>query len=403
MAPREQSTRRTPETRAYRIRAPSPTRTAAILDGGDGSTIDGDAGPSGPCHPDPANYDIPGNHCDDDGDGQVDNVLTCDSALPLPDGISFAKAIGLCQVASGADTKWGVLSATFVNGYKVTTAPNATQHALLQKFGDVVKPREGLTLGVLSSGTAAEQDADNGPFFKGTKNGMQPGQATGAVPPGYPEKTQGCGNGLTSDAHDVIDLRLEVRVPKNAQGFSLDMDFFSGEWPDFTCSDFDDQTIVVLSSNAFNGGTPANIALDAASHAVSVNSPFVDRCTPNVTTGCAGSPLGVPTGPTSISTCVAGESEPSGDGLRKPGQVLQRDERGRRRDGMAHDARAGAARGGHHSGRDDLGHRGRELRFERPSRRLPVAHRGDDARDRTRAVASDLRILFACGGSRITG
>src|SRR5271165_5721333 len=71
---------------------------------GDGATA---------CNPNPANFDIPGNGCDDDGDGIIDNpVGLCDTGLPTasPSAAQFAKAIGICP--DKGDT-WGVTSATY--------------------------------------------------------------------------------------------------------------------------------------------------------------------------------------------------------------------------------------------------------------------------------------------------
>src|SRR5690348_4331465 len=64
------------------------------------------------CNPNPANYDVPGNGCDDDGDGTVDNTPTCDTGLALtgPAG-DMAKALGLCQAADS--THWGIVSAKY--------------------------------------------------------------------------------------------------------------------------------------------------------------------------------------------------------------------------------------------------------------------------------------------------
>src|SRR5437773_1815460 len=52
-------------------------------DKGDGGT----AGTTTVCNPGPGNFEVPGNNCDDDGDGQVDNVskASCDTGLQ-PDG-----------------------------------------------------------------------------------------------------------------------------------------------------------------------------------------------------------------------------------------------------------------------------------------------------------------------------
>src|SRR3954452_18334739 len=83
--------------------------------GGDGSVDDGGTlidsgcpfcgidssndGSTPTCSPNPANFDVPGNNCDDDGDGVVDNPLgACDTGLPTasPTAVQFAKAIGIC-------------------------------------------------------------------------------------------------------------------------------------------------------------------------------------------------------------------------------------------------------------------------------------------------------------------
>src|SRR5207244_1364709 len=99
--------------------------------------IGGDGGKPA-CQSSPSNYDIPGNNCDDDGDGQVDNVQVCDNNLPLTGAASlFAQALGLCQAATGpSDSKWGVISATYTNTHSGTSAPNDAQHGILPKFGN---------------------------------------------------------------------------------------------------------------------------------------------------------------------------------------------------------------------------------------------------------------------------
>src|SRR5258706_11985373 len=69
---------------------PSGFDPGSGMDGGSGGF---DAGsmppPLGPtdidasavCSPDPSYYDVPGDNCDNDADGQVDNVIVCDSDL----------------------------------------------------------------------------------------------------------------------------------------------------------------------------------------------------------------------------------------------------------------------------------------------------------------------------------
>ncbi|MEO8796952.1 MAG: hypothetical protein ABI551_03630, partial [Polyangiaceae bacterium] len=112
------------------------------------------------CTPDPGNFDVPGNGCDDDGDGIVDNPAGCDDDLTaLGDAAQFAKAIGLCKtIASASDPGWGVVSAAFTRGHASTTPPADGQHEILSSFGNVIVPREGKNLGVMSTGWARPYD-----------------------------------------------------------------------------------------------------------------------------------------------------------------------------------------------------------------------------------------------------
>ena len=272
-----------------------------------------DSGSTATCNPNPANYDIPGNHCDDDGDGQVDNVVTCDAALAAGgDAMAFAKSIGLCQQAGGG--KWGIVSAAFTNSHAGTSPPNAEQHGILSKFGNVVKPREGTMFGILSSGSATENDTDTGPFFKGQKNGMQPLSLGGGAPPGYPRTSPGCPS-LGAGTNDLIDVKLVIKAPANAKGLQFDFDFYSGEWPEYVCTPYNDAFIAYLTAQGFNGGASDNMVFDANNNPVSVNNGFFDRCTPNTQTGCA---QGIG-GTTKTATCPGGIAELAGTGFDDPG------------------------------------------------------------------------------------
>src|SRR5579859_7881272 len=303
--------------------------------GGVGSFGDDGGGPSSSggttCSPNPANYDIPGNNCDDDGNGTVDDVPHCDSSLSLSGTAhDFANALGICQDADA--TKWGIVSATFTAGYGAGN-PNVGQHALLPKFGNVIKPREGARLGVLSSGYAYECDDPNpgstctgsgqmDPYFKGNQAGF----GAGTAPPGYPKAAAGCTN--DKSVFDAIGVKLQIKVPANAQGLQFDFDFYSGEWPEYVCTNFNDSFVAWLNSTAFSGtGGDLNISFDAKNNPVSVNNGFFDRCTPNSTTGCApggkvGSAAcagGAPGGKVGSAACAGGASELAGTGFDNQG------------------------------------------------------------------------------------
>lgn len=286
--------------------------------GGFGNSSDGGAGSSGVCTPSPLNYDVPGDGCDNDGDGQVDNAPSCDGSIaPTGTANDFVRALGVCQMADSGH--WGLVSADYTNGYGSTKAPGAGQHSIRPGFGTNVKPREGTSLGVISTGYAQEYDQSNNTLGSSgsTKNGQFKSNSAGIgngskVPSGYPKAATGCPGPSTllgSPTNDVIDVKIVLQAPANAQGIQFDFDFYSGEWPEFVCSSYNDSFIAYLSSSAFNGGTPDNMSFDSKNNPVSVNNGFFDRCTPGATLGCSG------TKQPAKSVCAGGTDELQGTGF----------------------------------------------------------------------------------------
>jgi hypothetical protein len=260
-----------------------------------------DGGTSGGCNPNPANFDVPGNNCDDDGDGVVDNPIgACDTGLPAnPSAAQLAKALGICP--NPGDT-WGIVSAKFTQGYKNTQAPNAQQAGALPKFGSTVTPRQGSSIGIISSGLASPMDCDQG-NFNGSFNCA--GTAAGAAPPGYPKTVNGCD--IASNVNNVMNVVLEIKVPANAKGFSFDFDFFSGEWPDFVCTEFNDSFVAWLTSTAWAGNSgDFNISFDSNKDPVNVNNGFFQACAP-ANTDCSN--MQTP------AKCTLGESQLLGTGF----------------------------------------------------------------------------------------
>jgi hypothetical protein len=247
--------------------------------------------------------------------GDVGNTPPCDDAVTGSAPEDYAKAIGLCTTA--AKDGYGLVSASFTRGYQRNDAPKAEQHGVLTKFGDVIKPREGKALAVLSTGYAQEFDGPgNKPFGGdsfGSVNGIdwwnaQKNRGNGTAPPGFPKPATGCP--IDTHVNDLVDLRLEIKAPQNATGVKFDFNFYSGEWPAYVCSNFNDGFVAYLSAKGFNKGQPDNMSFDKNNNPVSVNNGFFDRCTPNVTTGCE-SLLGTP----GTSVCPGGPAELAGTGF----------------------------------------------------------------------------------------
>ncbi len=297
--------------------SPSAFGNGAKDDQGNDLTGDGTFGgkkpgdpstPTGTCTPDQSNFDIPGDNCDNDGDGKVDNRVICDEASTGSTPEDFAKAIGICQ---NAQAGFGLVSAKFTRGYKRADAPMAQQHSALARFGNVLKPRDGTKLGVLSTGYAQEFDGSPGTAFGGASGGTDwfgatPGAGNGTAPPGYPKAAAGCAQ--ASDVNDLADLHLELTAPRNAIGFKFDFNFHSGEWPAYICSRFNDGFVAYLDAKGFNGGVADNMSFDSKRNPVSVNNGFFDRCTANAKIGCRGGSPGT-------STCPGGAEELAGTGF----------------------------------------------------------------------------------------
>lgn len=246
--------------------------------------------------------------------GPVDVAPPCDTGLPIDgDAFVFAKSIGICTTTAQAG--WGLVSATYQNAYGSSTPPAAGQWGMLPSFGSVIAPREGAMLGTISSGYGREWDdaanTDSGPnsdFVAGQPmDGMN--YPTGQAPPGFPKAASGC----TQDnlVNDMVDVKLVLKAPPDATGFSFDFDFFSSEWPNYVCSNFNDAFIAYLTSTAITD----NISFDANNNPVAVNISFLNRCTAGAPVGCLRSNGPMPDPPLYTSQCSAGPGELQGTGF----------------------------------------------------------------------------------------
>ncbi len=272
---------------------------------------------SNPADVNPGAFDAPGNGVDDDCDGIIDNSITvCDQTLASDstDAMDFAKAIDLCQVATAADKKWGVLSGslTLPSG---TGTPDAVSHSIRHHFGTGVQPQGGLSLAMISSGTAAgigDMNPAHQDFvsYEGTQSSPLPADWIaangGKVPnaPGCPEPDGG------AVGNDPVMITLNIRVPTNAHSFKLSVNFFSAEFPEYVCTPYNDFFVVLLDSTY--AGTPANPAdknlafysppgMSGLTFPVGVNladTGLFTQCV-NGATGCAGSPA-----PGNITSCT---------------------------------------------------------------------------------------------------
>jgi hypothetical protein len=213
----------------------------------------------------PGAYDVPGNSFDDDCNGSMDDVAAvCDQGIAsnTSTAMDFAKAIDLCQTTTMGETKWGVISAelTLANG---SGTPAERSHAVRPKFGTNVTPHAGSALALLSTGAAAGK-GDTNPAYQDFQNVDDPGNNTqSAFPADFLAangnklpNAPGCAGAMGNQANDPVMLTLTIKVPTNARSFKMETNFFSSEFPEYTCSTFNDFFVVLLDS--VYAGSPAN-------------------------------------------------------------------------------------------------------------------------------------------------
>lgn len=274
----------------------------------------------------PGAVDVEGDLVDNDCDGTIDNPPpACDQGLASnsTSAIDFAKAIDICRMATPGDTMWGLLEAklTLVDG---TGIPDPNSHSIRPRFGANVVPQGGSSVAVISSGGAAAKGDTNPPYrdfvsYETTKSSAFPADflaANGGTLPNAP----GCPAPAGNTANDPVMLTFKIRVPTNARSFSLRSNFFSSEFPEYTCSPFNDFFVVLLDSMSPDNPPDKNLAFYTPPSStekvpVGVNLGHGDtglftQCT-NGATGCADAVPG------SITTCL-GTDDLQGTGFDDP-------------------------------------------------------------------------------------
>ena len=242
----------------------------------------------------PGAIEVVGNGVDDNCNNLTDlfdtaDTLPCDGGLASSSSnpLDYVKAMGLCRFteenpADPADRTWGVISAELVRA-DGSVLDYAGAKSIRSGFGGSITPINGQAAAVLSSGIAADATQTNpgpnggapGGFNVSTSQPSTVDISNCADPkciddwfnasnpplknPGELNAAPNCGDptlGPPNEANDSVMLYLRLRAPTNAKAFSFNSYFFSAEYPEYVCTDFNDQFIALVDTP---GGTPQPI------------------------------------------------------------------------------------------------------------------------------------------------
>ena len=227
----------------------------------------------------PGAVDVMGDTTDHDCDGKVDDHSVCDANLVgKNDPASIAQAIDIC------DPRF-LKSATLAMPPQSAGVNDARARRILAGFGDNWKPHKGSNMVLISTGIAVDEKGSDGSGkdFVNPQDGTALGTLLTNTAPNPLTSLPGVSNctnnpSVPPTVFDYTELDLEMQAPTNANSFSFDFQFFSGEYPQYVCDMYNDQFLALVKSDK-TYPTDTNISFDAGMNPITVNSGFFTICT----------------------------------------------------------------------------------------------------------------------------
>ncbi len=238
----------------------------------------------------PESYDFLGDGIDNDCDGKVDNPVTsCETVPATSPGspVDFARAADLCPQRSRSNAgavfdplikaEWGLVKGEGPGQRLWISETKMEQVNIVTSFGQN-KPRQGQTMFGLSTGPwGAANPRQSPPLDPVTVPPFRINDGCAAIPllaEDCASLSFGSPAGGVS-VQDWAELKLWVKVPRNANAVAFDYSFFSSEFNQFWRASLNDAFFVLVNGSKSNGG---NVAKESNGLAMSVNSSFFQLC-----------------------------------------------------------------------------------------------------------------------------
>jgi hypothetical protein len=248
---------------------PHPSDTSLDQDADGYTPAQGDCNDCDPLV-NPGAIDVPGNMVDDDCDGTVDNPpKPCDGANGgMNDATSLAQAFEQCDPR-------------FFKGAMLVGPSDGKARNVVAKFG-VLQPEAGKNMAFISTGLALDKSSSS---FVEPQQGTNLGDTNTynnplpSIPtnPMCSSNPLGGGSSQPSTVNDYTELVVKLKAPTNANTFSFQFQFFSAEYPEFVCSQFNDEFLVLMESPG-EFQTPSNISFDMNKNPITVNNGLFTVC-----------------------------------------------------------------------------------------------------------------------------